>query len=289
MAALGLPSEPVHFQTGGFKAVFRMQNAAGVTEALKAVWLPDSADQVEDADSFREQMVARATREVQALGQCQSPHLVKLGSVPATPQQLDTGDYLVYSEEFLPGEALGEWLRKQYRPDFDTLRLLASTLIDLIRTLFDLGYLHRDIKPENVMDTGLPDRRFVVLDLGIAFKMHGTRLTQPGFAPGTRHYMAPEVFDPTRRHEMDVRRDLYSAALTVYVLASGRHPFAPNPESTVATIYRILHDRPPPLHTLRPDLPADFCRLVDRCIKKDPALRYAKLEQALHDLERCQA
>ena len=38
--ALGLPVAPKHVRTGGFKAVYRMQNAAGEPEALKAVFIP---------------------------------------------------------------------------------------------------------------------------------------------------------------------------------------------------------------------------------------------------------
>lgn len=108
--------------------------------------------------------------------------------------------------------------------------------------------------------------------------MHGTQLTQCGSPPGTVRYMAPELLNPGYKDVMDFRCDLYAAGLTIYVLASGMHPFAPKPEYEHATIYRILNERPHLLADLCPDLPPAFCAIIDRCIRKKPALRYAKIE-----------
>ena len=51
----------------------------------------------------------------------------------------------------------------------------------------------------------------------------------------------------------------------------------PQPQNDYATMYRIFHVQPDKLEILRPDLPLKFCRIVDRCIRKKPALRYARL------------
>lgn len=273
---LGLPGGLQHISTGGFKAVYRMQNAAGEFEALKAIYIPDAGS--DDDIVRRDQLVARATREIEALGQCDSPFLVKLGTVAATMQNIAGHDYLVYSEEFLQGDPLNTWISKKPLPSYNDLYSLLSILISLIRTLTNVGYLHRDIKPDNIIDTGLQYRRFVMLDLGIAYKMHGTDLTQGGGAPGTLRYMAPELLRPDYKNNMDFRCDLYAAGLTIYVLASGKHPFAPQPEHPYATVYRIMNIRPIPLATYRPDIPAEFCSIIDRCIRKKPALRFSQLD-----------
>jgi serine/threonine protein kinase len=57
---------------------------------------------------------------------------------------------------------------------------LAEIGISLLSAIADLAMkniIHRDIKPENVIATDLPDRPFILLDLGIAFVVGGTRLT----------------------------------------------------------------------------------------------------------------
>lgn len=282
--AMSLPTEPTHINKGGFKAVYRMRNAAGKDEALKAIYIPDASNE-EDA-MWRDQLVARAEREIKALGECNFPNLVRLGSIPAQPHRINGHDYLVYSEEFLPGEPLVKWIGRQPLPTFERLYDLFNVLIGLIRDLTQIGYLHRDIKPDNIMDTGLPDRRYVMLDLGIAYKMHGTQLTQGGNPPGTTRYMAPELLRPDYKDNLDFRCDLYAAGLTIYVLASGTHPFAPRPEHQHATVYRIMNTTPQPLATHRNDLPPQFCAMIDRCIRKAPALRYARIELVEDELRK---
>lgn len=281
---LNLSQEPTHIGTGGFKAVYRMETPRCV-EAIKTVFIPPSGS--EDDDARRAQLIARAEREVEALGHCSTPYLVKLGTLAPKLQVIANHDYLVYSEEFLPGKSLDGWIGANPEPSFDKLLDVFMALIELIHTLSLAGYLHRDIKPANIMETGIPGRPYVVLDLGIAFKMHGTSLTQGGSPPGTLRYMAPELLKPDYKDVMDFRCDLYAAGLTIYVLATGHHPFAPQPEHQYATVYRIMTQRPQALASLRPDLPPVFCNIIDRCIRKKPALRYANmalLERALREV-----
>lgn len=281
--ALSLPGDPVHEATGGFKAVYRFNWPNGDPEAIKAVYIPPGRTDAETLQ--REQLIARAKREIEALGACLHPAIVKLGNIKPEIFEIDGHDYLIYGEEFLPGEALN-W---RFEPgaeemSFSDLKLLFETLLVLIDELSKLGFLHRDIKPDNIIDTRDLERRFVVLDMGIAYKMDGTELTQGG-APGTIRYMAPEMLMPDYKDHMDFRCDLYSAALTVYVLASKQHPYAPKRENAYATAWRILKTHPEPLGNLRSDLPAAFCKMIDRCIRKRPALRYSRIDQIQNELK----
>lgn len=82
--ALELADPPVHIGTGGFKAVYRMEAPDG-PEAIKAVYVPPAGDENEDA--ARAQLIARAEREIEALGKCTNPALVKLGSLPPQRHQ----------------------------------------------------------------------------------------------------------------------------------------------------------------------------------------------------------
>lgn len=280
--SLRLDTAPEYIATGGFKAVYKFRAPAGADEALKAVYIP--AARTDEETLRRDQLIARATREIEALGRCDHPNIVKLGSIEPEMVVLDGNDFLVYSEEFLSGSPLSSRLSGADPVSFGDLWGILRSLTDLIGALFQLGYLHRDIKPENIMETNDPDRRFVALDMGIAYKMDGTELTRGGSPPGTVRYMAPELLRPDYKDNMDFRCDLYSAGLTVYVLAARSHPFAPRPEDAYATVYRIMNTHPEPLARLRPDLPEAFCQIIDRCIKKRPALRYGNLDQLVAEL-----
>ena len=282
--ALGLSKRPEHIKTGGFKAVYQMKNDSGEDEALKAVYIP--AANTDEEHLIRDEHIARAEREIEALGKCNCPHLVSLGSVPAKPYSIAGHDYLVYSEEFLPGKSLDTWIGRQPLPAYHDLYALFGMLVGLIRVLSQTGYIHRDIKPANIMDTALPGRRFVSLDLGIAYKMHGTELTRGGHPPGTLPYMAPELLRSDYKNNMDLRCDLYAAGLTVYVLASSTYPFASQPESPRPLDWRIMNINSRPLAASRTDLPDGFCRIIDRCIRKKPALRYAQLELVEDELRK---
>jgi serine/threonine-protein kinase len=275
--ALGLAQKPAFHRYGGFKAVYLADDGSGNSEALKAIYIPRANS--EEEKLLRNQLIARAKREITALRECRSPNIVKLGVHPTKMISLAHADYLTYSEEFLSGESLVSQLKPEANPaSLEYLTELFISMIKVVKDLYSIGYLHRDIKPDNIMDTGNPSRRFVLLDMGIAYKMHGTDITQGPNPPGTLRYMAPELLGPSYKDSMDFRSEIYSSGLTVYVVATKSHPFAPQPEHPYATMYRIMNTSPTPLHTLRPDLPLSFCRIVDRCIKKRSALRYNNLD-----------
>lgn len=271
---------------GGFKVVFRGVLESGCTEAIKAIYIPSVADGFTPEQSA--QLMARAQREIEALNCCQSQSIVKLGTVAPRPIMVSSGNYLLYSEEFIEGQPLSESVTHPPTVDYATLQAVFSFLLDVIEEMIRIKYLHRDIKPANIMVTGQKERPYVILDLGIAYKMQGTELTQGPTPPGTLRYMAPELLSPDYKDVMDFRCDLYSAGLSLYELASGVNPFAPCPENDFVTAYRIIKQKAQPLETFRPDLPLSFCRIIDRCMKKNPALRYARTELLRKELKEIQ-
>jgi hypothetical protein len=74
----------------------------GVQEVLKVIRLP-LAGLTDDEKTLRRQELGRAQREVSLLRDCQSPFVVKLGSVTPEIRALDGDDCVGYTEEFLPG------------------------------------------------------------------------------------------------------------------------------------------------------------------------------------------
>lgn len=278
--------ELIYHDKGGFKAVFRGILSSGAMEAIKAIYIPSVADGFAPEQST--QLLARAQREIEALNKCQSPCIVKLGSIAPREIRIDSKTYLVYSEEFIDGKPLSRFVTQPPTLDLQSLQAIFSFLLDVIEEMIRIHYLHRDIKPANIMVTGLAGRPYVILDMGIAYKMQGTELTQGPTPPGTLRYMAPELLSPDYKDVMDFRCDLYSAGLSIYELASGVNPFAPQPENDIVTAYRIIKQKTEPLETYRHDLPTGFCRIIDRCIKKNPALRYARIDLLRKELKEVQ-
>ena len=111
---------------------------------------------------------------------------------------------------------------------------MSIQMTDDIQALWELGKIHRYIKPGNIMRRTSGD--FVLLDAGRAFDVIGESLSG-GFLVGTRIYFSPEQFDySNRRTGLDFRSDIFALGVTMYEMATGRHPFWSRGQSS-ATFY----------------------------------------------------
>ncbi len=281
-------TQPTFMKKGGFKAVYTVQRQDGEREALKLAYIPppEILEPGRQAEELNE-VVKRLRREILTLRDCQSPYVVKLGSLEPTGVQVNQHNYIAYSEEFLQGQDLERLIRGGQRPTEAELKLLASCLFKAIQDLWNNGrVVHRDIKPQNIIKTDNPDRQFVLLDLGLAYSMRESGITRDSVAiPGTLHYIAPEMLKPHFREALDFRSDLYTAALTVYEYATGVQPFRSRPEVAGQTLYRILKERPQPILEIRHDLSKGFGEVIDQMLKKIPALRPSNLVRLISLME----
>jgi eukaryotic-like serine/threonine-protein kinase len=287
----GLDSVEACFDRGGFKWVYKA-TVQSRFEALKILEIREVSDQIAGQDAaaeFLREQYARIHREIQALAKCKVPEIVKLGTISPIEFETNSTHYIAYSEEFVVGTDLWKLIRgRTESPPFSELVTLFTCLLRCIQELWQLGYVHRDIKPHNIMRTNDGSRPFILLDLGIAFAINETSLTyraEDRMPMATYRYLAPEMLQPDFRDRIDYRTDLYTTGMTVYEYASGKHPLAEGPEDLMRTISRALRKLPTPLQKHRPDLPDDFCSLVDGMLKKKPALRPANLKMLFQRLE----
>ena len=89
---------------GGFKVVFKAQ-IQKKTEIFKIVKLPDMG-KTEEHKAYRSECLGRIRREVELLGKCRRPEIVKLGSVAPRTVVIEDEEYIGYSEEYLEGESI---------------------------------------------------------------------------------------------------------------------------------------------------------------------------------------
>lgn len=98
-------------------------------------------------------------------------------------------------------------------------------------------------------------------------------------------YAAPEMVDGKK--SVDIRADLYSLGCALFHAATGRPPFA---QGSAPEIHAHHVASPPPdPRTLRKGLPEGLVRVLDRLLRKSPALRYAKPADLVADLEAVRA
>ena len=143
------------------------------------------------------------------------------------------------------------------------------------------GVVHRDIKPANLLlDRG---GHIWVTDFGLAQFVEGPSVTGTGAAIGTLRYMSPEQASGDRRR-MDHRTDVYSLAISLYELLTGRPAFAS--QSPPALLQQIATTDPPLPRSLDHTIPRDLETVLLRAMQKDPGDRYTTAAALADDLDR---
>jgi TolB-like protein/tetratricopeptide (TPR) repeat protein/tRNA A-37 threonylcarbamoyl transferase component Bud32 len=216
----------------------------------------------------------RFLREIQIAASLQHPHIVPL---------YDSGqasDLLYYVMPYVEGESLRRRLERDKQLPLEEALQLARAVAAALDYAHRHGIVHRDIKPENVM---LHEGEPMVTDFGIAKALSAAAadtLTQTGATVGTPAYMSPE--QAAGAVELDGRSDVYSLGCVVYEMLAGRTPFVgPTAQAIIAQCFT---NPPPPLRTVRADVPEWTERVVTKALAKEPGDRYAtaaQLSQAL--------
>ena len=132
------------------------------------------------------------------------------------------------------------------------------------------GLVHRDVKPANVLiATREGDEHAFLTDFGITMDRVGTaNLTQTGFAVGTADYMAPEQAQGV---DVDSRADIYALGCILYRALTGAVLY--EKDSDVDKLWAHIHEPPPALLDLRPELPPALGDAVERALAKAPGDR----------------
>ncbi len=148
----------------------------------------------------------------------------------------------------------------------------------------DTGIIHRDIKPSNI----LVDRTGVVkiLDMGLARffntdEDHSLTKKYDENVLGTADYLAPE--QAVDSHGVTIKADLYSLGGTFYYLLTGLPPY---PEGSVAQklLWHQTRD-PKSIKLIRPEVPDEIVRIVEKLMKKDPNERYSSPAELMSVLQ----
>jgi serine/threonine-protein kinase len=233
------------------------------TVAIKVIRLGFSLD-----DSKRRSFLERFHREAQIAGKLGHPNIVAV-------HDFGTGEEPYIVMEHFPGVSLSTLAERGPLP-LEDVELVARQLGVALAYAHEQGVVHRDIKPANVLYQGGSVK---LLDFGIA-KLETSDLTATGEFLGTPSYMSPESFSGG---PADARSDLFSLGVVLYQILTGVKPFEGGTVSR--TIYRVLHEDPPPPSSLRSGAPPGWDRILGRLLAKIPDARYATAGEFLRALD----
>jgi serine/threonine protein kinase len=258
---------------GGIGEVWLAQDTELAREVALKFLSPELAGHSGQARRFRQ--------EARAASSLNHPNLVTI---------FDIGEFegrQFIAQEYIRGKTVRETLQAGCLP-VEAVAALAAQIAAGLSAAHAAGIVHRDIKPENIMIR--PDGVVKIVDFGIARFTDdsvekdlraSTGSTRPGTILGTARYMSPEQ---ARGLPVDGRSDIFSLGVVLYEMLTGAAPFTGSTPSDV--LAAILTNDPAPMSRLSRDVPAEFERIVRRCLAKDRSERYPSAAALQEDLKR---
>jgi serine/threonine-protein kinase len=253
--------------SGGMSNVFRAHDRLlERTVALKILHEQYTRD---------EDYVERFRREARAVAQLTHPNIVTV----IDRGEQDGRQFIVF--EYVHGQNLKE-LSAHGPLDLREAVGLALQVAHALSFAHARGLVHRDVKPQNVLLND--DGQAKVTDFGIARSLDVHGVTQTGTVLGTSDYIAPEQ---ARGQKVDPKTDIYSLGAVLYELLTGEVPFSG--DTFVAVAMRHVSEPPPSVLDHRPDCPVRLDLAIQRAMAKDPADRFASMDELGAELEACLA
>jgi hypothetical protein len=280
-AADATPSQTLAFGevVAGKYRIERLLGAGGMAEVYAAINIRTdrrvALKWILPALAASPEVLARFRREALAAGRINHPNVVTIFDV------VEHQGSACLVMELLAGETLADRMKRTGPMEFVEAVAIMLPAMRGVAAAHAHGVIHRDLKPDNIflcMDADGSIRDCKVLDFGVskltvADAATTGDITLSGNVVGTPEYMAPEQVRAGKH--ADHRIDIYSLGVVFYEMLAGRPPFVG--EHFSGLMLDIMQRDPPPLHTLRTDVPRRLAGVIHRALARDLDRRFADM------------
>lgn len=227
----------------------------------------------------RKDLTSRFRREARAMMQLSHRNTVKVYNYG----ELEEDGSLYIVMELLEGRNLNQVVRREGPLPPERAIPILVQVCGALQEAHNLGIVHRDLKPENIFlckhdgPVDFPK----VLDFGLAkvterqMQPGSIILTQEGMVFGTPEFMSPEQ---AQGRTLDARSDIYSLAVILYELLTGKLPFSAR--TPMEYIQKHVTDTVIPFAERVPDrtFPQGLEAVIVKALAKRPEDRYQTAE-----------
>jgi len=182
--------------------------------------------------------------------------------------------------ERLTGELLWDLIRRERRLPVPRAVEITLKIADALQYMHERKVTHRDLKPNNIMLCA--DGSIRVMDLGLAKADDRRQITVPRLSGtmGTPDFMAPEQVEGT---SAGGQTDVYSLGAILYLMVTGRKPFAGDDAFAVMHA-RVIGDPAAP-RAVHPDLSPALEEIILHAMARRPEARYTSIMEMIKDLQ----
>jgi serine/threonine protein kinase len=248
---------------GGSSAVFLAQNRLTSEKVAVKVFLPRSTMDKQAQKNFYQ----RFLREAEATSELDHPNILSIYSYG----QHNGLPYIVMP--YMSGGTLSEYVTRYGPLPLSQAQHYLEQIASALDYAHENGRVHCDVKPANILIDS--NDQVVLSDFGIVQLMRPDgQSAEPSMKSsetlmGTPDYISPEQ---ALGEPLDGRSDVYSLAVTLFFLLTGRPPFQADSSITMALMH--VHDTPPPLSTFRSEITPQIDRVIAKALSKWPEDRY---------------
>ena len=222
------------------------------------------------------ELLARFQREAHILLTLHDPHIVRIFEYG------DESDLHYILMDYIDGQNLK--YHSLTSGPMEPARALdyARQIAEGLDIAYKNGVVHRDIKPQNIVINSQGEVK--ITDFGLARSRETVTLTQSNVFMGTAYYIPPEQAESGR--SADIRSDLYSVAAVLFEMLSGHPPY--EGDTAVDIVVKHMNDKVPSICAIRPELPRELDKFMQRAMAKLPADRFSTPREFINALEKLQ-